>query len=174
MAIVNRKYGYLFLAEPYCASRTVAQSLLTHEGSEQLDCWVHEPLAKLCEMGLVQPNESLLKFSIVRHPCDYLVTKYHHLTGWHKKGFREFLRHHLENPETLFMHAASADMTLKFELLNAQLNDILEARGAPPVQLQVVGKTADKKDWRSYYSVGDIWHIDDILPDFKTFGYRTH
>ena len=72
------------------------------------------------------------------------------------------------------MHANAMDMTLKFELLQTQLNDILEAREAPPVELTVVGKTADKKDWRSYYSVGDIWSIQDQLPDFKTYGYRTH
>lgn len=172
MAIVNRKYGYLFLAEPYCASRAVEQALLVHDGSEHLDCWVHEPLAKLCDLGFVRPNEPLFKFSVVRHPCDYLVTKYHHLTGWHKKGFREFLRAHLENPETLFMHAAVMDRTLKYELLQSQLNDILEARDAPPVELQVIGKTEDKKHWRSYYSVGDIWSIDERLPDFKTYGYR--
>jgi len=173
MAIVNRKYGYLFLAEPYCASRAVGIALAQHEGSVVLDCWVHEPLRRLYELDMVRPHEPLFKFSIVRHPGDYLVTKYHHLTGWHKRGFREFLRAHLEPAEpTLFMHAAVMDRTLKFELLQTQLNDILEARDAPPVELPVIGKTKDKKHWRSYYSTGDIWHIDEILPDFKTYGYR--
>ena len=122
---------------------------------------------------MVRPNEPLFKFSIVRHPCDYLVTKYHHLTSWHKRGFSEFLRAHLEPPEpTLFMHAAVMDRTLKFELLQTQLNDILEARDAPPVELSVVGKTEGKQYWRSYYTHGEIWSIDEQLPDFKTYGYR--
>ena len=171
MAIVNRKYGYLFLAEPYCASRAVGEALAEHEGSVVLDTWVHDPIEKLCKLGLVQAHEPLLKFSIVRHPADYLVTKYHHLTGWHKKGFRAFLRSQLESHESLFIHANDTDRTLRYEALLPQLNDILESRGAPPIKLNVVGKTEGKKPWRSYYSEKDLRILPAFLHEFQTFGY---
>jgi hypothetical protein len=171
MAIVNRKYGYLFLAEPYCASRAVGEALAAQEGSEVLDTWVHNTFPKLVELGFVKYHEPLYKFSVVRNPADYLVTKYHHLTGWHKNGFKAFLRSTLETPQPLFMHANDVDKTLRFELLESQLNDVLEARGAPPVKLAVVGQTRDKKHWESYYTPGDLEHIRENLPDFRTYGY---
>jgi hypothetical protein len=173
MAILNRKYGYLFLAEPYCASRAVAKALLTQDGSVDLvDTWVHNPFEKLVELGIVKYHEPLYKFSVIRNPADLLVTKYHHLTGWHKQGFKPFLRSHLEAPgPSLFMHAAVMDKTLRYERLESELNDTLEARGAPPVKLELIGKTETKKHWRSYYSDDEIKTMLERLPDFKTFGY---
>jgi hypothetical protein len=173
MAILNRKYGYLFLAEPYCASRAIEQALLVHDGSEHLDTWIHDTLPKLVERGFVTPHAPFYKFSVVRHPADLLVTKYHHLTGWHKKGFRAFLHNELEKLEPIFMHANLMDRTLKYEVLQPQLNDILEARGAPPVALQVLGKTEDKKPWRSYYNDRDLRLLNSLLPELHTYGYTT-
>jgi hypothetical protein len=173
MATLNRKYGYLFLAEPYCASRAVGIALAQQEGSVVLDTWVHNKLSKLVDDGFLTPHEPLFKFSIVRNPADYLVTKYHHLSGWHTKGFAAFLNDEYANRHrSLFWHASDADKTLRYELLESQLNDLLEARGAPPVSLTVVGKTQDKKDWRSYYSDKDLALLRS-LPDFNTYGYTT-
>lgn len=170
MAILNRQYGYLFLAEPYCASRAVGTALAQQEGSVVLDTWVHNPHSKLCDLGFVQPHEQLFKFSIVRNPADYLVTKYHHLTGWHVKGFQAFLRSHLELPETLFMHAGTVDLTLRYEHLASQLNDVLESRGAPPVTLSVIGPTKGKHRWQTYYSPETLIAVSKH-PDFNTYGF---
>jgi hypothetical protein len=172
MAVVNRKYRYLFLSEAYCASRAVDQALLQHEGSVLLDCWTHEPFDKLCDLGFISPHESLLKFSVVRHPADYLVTKYHHLTSWHKQGFRAFLLYELIKSNTLFAHANDTDKTIRYELLQSQLNDVLETRGAPPVALNVVGQTQGKRAWQTYYKGKDRRLLQQLLADYATYGYR--
>jgi hypothetical protein len=171
MAVLNRKYGYLFLAEPHCASRAVGEALAQHEGSVVLDTWVHNPLSALVELGFVRPHETLFKFSVVRHPADFLVTKYHHLTGWHAKGFRAFLHSELEKLEPLFMHANWMDRTIRYERLQSELNDVLEARGAPPVTLNVIGKTENKKPWRSYYTDRDLRLLNGILSEVLIYGY---
>lgn len=171
MAVLNRKYGYLFLAEPYCASRAIGIALAQQEGSEVLDTWVHNPLRKLVEEGFVAYHDPLYKFSVVRNPADLLVTKYHHLTGWHKQGFQRFLESEFREPTTLFMHGNDADKTLRYEHLESQLNDLLTDRGAPTVSLTVVGKTETKQAWRSYYPDEVLRRMVERLPDFKTYGY---
>lgn len=171
MAILNRKYGYLFLAEPYCASRAVGTALAQQDGSVVLDTWVHNTFPKLVQLGFVQFHEPIYKFSVVRDPADYLVTKYHHLTGWHKNGFRSFLRSHLENPQPLFMHPEDTDKTLRYEFLEQHLNGLLEDRGAPTVKLNIVGKTADKKPLQAYYTPEDLTYAREKIPEFRTYGY---
>jgi hypothetical protein len=169
MAVINRKRGYLFLAEPYCASRSIEEALLDHECSHRVDAWTHETAGKLADLGVLYPHEPLYKFSVIRHPADLLVTKYLHLTGWHKKGFKEFLRSH--GNETLFLHANSADKTLRYEHLESHLNDLLQDKELPLVKLSVIGKTAGKRDWRSYYDADDLAFVSR-LPDFRTYGYK--
>ena len=168
MAILNRKYGYLFLSEPYCASRAVKSALAEQDGSVVLDTWVHNSFPKLVQLGFLKYHEPVYKFSIIRNPLDYLVTKFHHLTGWHKNGFQSFLR---AQSGTQFLHANDVDKTLRYEHLESQLNELLESRGAPPVSLTVVGKTESKRPWQSYYMADDIAVARAQVSDFRLYGY---
>jgi predicted RNase H-like HicB family nuclease len=171
MAIVNRKYGYLFLAEPYCASRAMSAALAEQEGSEVLDTWVHNRFPTLVELGFVKYHEPLFKFSVIRNPADFLVTKYLNLSGWHANGFKAFLRAQLMSDQPLFMHANDVDKTLRYEYLESHLNELLEFLGAPPVTLPVIGKTEDKKYWASYYTPEDLAYIREHIPEFRIYGY---
>lgn len=166
MAVLNRKHGFLFLAEPHCAARSIEAAL----PGRKLDAWIHESYPDLIRKGLVEESWPVFKFSVVRHPGDYLVTKYHHLTSWHKAGFEAFLLSQLELP-TLFMHASATDRVIRYEHLASQLNDVLEALGAPTVTLSRLGETADKRPWESYYGP-EQRELLATFPDMATYGYR--
>lgn len=168
MAVINRKYGYLFLAEPYCASRSIEQALLIHDGSWHMNAWTHETFEKLIQLEEITRHEPLFKFSVVRNPADYLVTKYHHLTSWHGRGFEAFLA---EQRSPLFLHADTVDRVVRYERLESELNAVLESRGAPEVKLQTIGQTPGKKSYRSYYESHNAQDLIHGRIEFRTYGY---
>ena len=172
MAIINTTFRYLFLAEPHCACRAIEKALLQQPGSSSVNAWVHASRTELIKSGI---DRNLFVFSIVRHPADWIVTRYHHLTGWHRQGFKAFVEYHLDNElweRSVFMHGLFADQTLRYEHLHTTLNQLLANLSAPPVQLERVGETPGKKPWRSYYTPELLARVV-ALPDFLTFGYPT-
>lgn len=175
MAIINRTHGYLFLAEPHCATRAVEAALKHQPGSKVIDAWVHVSRDDLIRKKIILPHEPLYTFSVVRNPADWVVTRYHHLTGWHSRGFKAFLEYHLENhlwDKSVFMHAKDTDRVLRYEFLSQQLNEILESRGASPVRLDRIGVTAGKRAWDSYFTREQLAYMQTNLKDFATYGYR--
>lgn len=175
MAVINRTFNYLFLAEPYCASRAIEQALLTQQGSQRVDQWIHESFRRLVDIGELMPHEPILKFSVVRHPADWAVTSYHHMTGWHGRGFIPYIEYQLDNnvwDETCFIHANMVDLNLRYEQLEAHLNDVLDARDAPTVTLKRVGVTQGKKHWREYWPDTLYDRFKSQLKDFERYGYQ--
>lgn len=176
VAVINRDFGYLFLAEPYCASRSIEAALLKHPGSQKVDAWMHATKEELLRQGRIGDLERLYSFSVVRHPADVLVTRFHHLTGWKSKGFQAYFEDCLRSPpfaggRSIFMHPRDVDQTVSFERLSGHLNALLDAIGAPPVMLESVGKTPEKKPWRVYYETGQLDQLAAIYRDFADFGY---
>ena len=176
MAVINRKYGYLFLAEPHCATRSVEAALQRQRGSQVIQtAWTHATYQELLDQCVVTINEPLFKFSVIRHPCDWAVTRYHQMTGWHKEGFAAFIKYHLDNglwANSIFVHARYSDYTIRFESLQSALNAVLESRGSPPVCLGRLGETADRKSWPSYFTRTLLQSFADGIPDFRTYGYK--
>jgi len=165
----------LFLAEPHCATRSIEQALKGQDGAVAIDAWVHVSHEDLIKKKIIKPHEPLYTFSVVRHPADWIVTRYHHLTGWHSKGFHPFVRYHLENnlwDRSVFMHAKNTDRVIRYEHLAQQLNEILESRGAPPVSLGRLGQTANKQEWRSYFDREELEQLPIKLKDFSNYGYK--
>lgn len=175
MAVLNVKYNYLFLSEPYCASRAIEGALLKQDGSWNADTWTHETKDKLIDLRPEIGRHPFFTFSVVRHPADLLVTRYHHLTGWHSKGFKAFLEYIIANPpesRSMYAHAGSTDQTVKYENLSGHLNALLDSLNAPPVDLEVVGKTKEKGYWREYYTPLEMDRLRETFTDFEVYGYE--
>lgn len=171
MAVLNREKGYLFLSAPHCASRAITQALELHSGSAAVG--QHETLAELSRR---QPNrfDGLLNFCVIRHPYDWLVTRYHHLTSFHKNGFKEFVRHQTTDNTldgVIFLHAKDSNRIARYESLEADLNQILRRFGLEIGTLPLVGKTAGKRDFREYYDLEDVQRIREYFNGRDTYGY---
>src|SRR4051794_40329537 len=93
MAVISRRYGYLFLHAPRTAGTPLAQELMTKLAGTQLPrehvdvrtrsgaprlVRQHITLEQLLVHGLLESVEArtLLKFATVRNPFDVLVSAY--------------------------------------------------------------------------------------------------
>lgn len=173
MAILNNEKGFLFLSAPHCASRAVSQALQLHAGSTTLG--QHDSYAQLVmKHNISEKHQPLLKFCVVRHPLDWLVTRYHHLTSFHKSGFKEFVRHQTTDgvlDDLVFCHAKDCNRIARYESLESDLNKILKRFGLEIGTLPIVGKTAGKKDYREYYDLEDVERVRSYLKGRETYGY---
>lgn len=170
MAILNREKGFLFLSAPHCASRAISQALQLQSGSMPIG--QHESYAQLAAKH--DMPESLLKFCVVRHPLDWLVTRYHHLTSFHKSGFKEFVRHQTTDgvlDGLIFCHAEDSNRIVRYESLGSDLNAILKRFGLGIGTLPVLGKTTGKRDYREYYDLEDVERVRSYLKNRETYGY---
>lgn len=116
-------------------------ALLQIEGSRAVG--QHDGLDTLIHKYGVDP--SYFTFRFVRHPADWLVTHFHHQTGWHKKGFDAFVRNYLHDRTSVFW--LDDGLPQKYE----SLNGLLEL-GPINVSLPTIGVTKNKQPFRSYYS----------------------
>lgn len=172
MSVINRARGYLFLCEPHCASRSVTAELMKHEGSQLVG--QHETYSRMLETGAIDESDSLLKFCVVRHPADWLVTRYHHMTSWHGKGFRAFLRYLIDNDQLkdiIYTHPPSCNRLIRYETLEADLNHILRRFGVLPEVLLTIGQTKGKGHWRESYEAEDLDALRGYLNGIQTYGY---
>jgi hypothetical protein len=171
MAILNRERGYLFLSAPHCASRAISQALQLHPGSTPIG--QHDTFAELSgKNSLVQ--EPLFKFCVIRHPLDWLVTRYLHLTSFQKHGFKEFVRHQTTDgmlDNVIFVHAKDCNRIARYETLEHDLNLIVKRFGLEIGTLPTVGKTAGKRDYREYYDLEDVERVRSYLKGRETYGY---
>lgn len=169
MAIVNKKYHYVFLAEKHCASRVLRDVLLQHPGSENVPPH-HATLSELtalCPVLRENPDDFLV-FSVVRNPADILVTMHF------ANSFQEYLRTTSLHPaHTFFQHVEDVDAELRYENLERELNAILGPMGAPRVNLPRKEEyvTGGKHPWPSYYEKEDIDHIIKSYPEIRRWGY---
>lgn len=166
MAVLNRKHGFLFLAEPYSASRAVRDALLTVEGSQNVGHH-HITLEELRRSPEIGDIGKLLTFAVARNPFDRLVTHYHHMTGSHKDGFERFVRDQIRRG-SIFYHLNDAQLWLYYHKLEPALNDVMKKYGVS-LQLPVVGVTRGKQPWQSYYSEGLLHEVANSLREFRRF-----
>lgn len=160
MAIVNRKYGYIYLAEPHTGSRACHKALLQHEDSEQVG---HHDYVDI---------PGLISFSVVRHPLDVIVTYFHQ----DKRSFFEVVLAHVKRSRDPFFyyHAWRADRVLRYENgLAKEVNSFLELIGAPPVDFEIVKPTSNKRPWWTYFDDTTIRIVEVLLPELSKYGYTT-
>jgi hypothetical protein len=160
MAIVNRKYGYIYLAEPHTGSRACAKALLQHEGSEQVG---HHEYIDI---------PGLVSFSVVRHPLDIIVTYFHH----DKRSFFEVVLAHVKRShDSIFYYFAwQTNRVLRYENgLAKEVNEFLRSIDAPPVDFEIIKPTPNKQFWWTYFDDTTIRIIEVLLPELSKYGYTT-
>lgn len=165
MAVINHQHRYLFLAEKHCASRVLRDVLTQHPGSSHIA--PHH--GSYCEMMELCPVASdFTAFSVIRNPADILVTM--HLT----RSFRDFMWHMSHYPACIFFqHVHAADVVLRYETLEHDLNFLLRSLGAPEVTIPHKEEyvTGGKNAWPSYYEKRDIDFILGAFPEIEQWGY---
>lgn len=169
MAIVNKKYRYVFLAEKHCASRILRDVLSQHPGSEIVPPHhaTLEELTAICPALRENPDDFFV-FSVVRNPADILVTMHF------ANSFQEYLRTVNLNPtHTFFQHVEDGSVELRYENLERELNTVLETLGAPKVSIPRKEEyvTGGKNPWPAYYEKEDIDHIIRSFPEIMRWGY---
>jgi hypothetical protein len=163
VAIVNHKYGYVYLAEPHTGSRACIKALEQHDGFE-INSSHHEKADRTAD--------GLVTFSVVRHPLDIIATYFHH-------GKRTFFENVLANVKRsrdpgFYYHAGQSDRVLRYENgLAKEVNAFFGTIGAPPVDFEIIHPTKDKRPWWEYFDETTIRIVEVLLPEIKGFGYTT-
>jgi hypothetical protein len=172
MAVINRLAGYLFLSEPHCASRSLTQVLCSHKGSVPIG--QHDTLEQLISKGDVSVDDAVLKFCVIRNPKDWLVTRFHHMTSWHKAGFKSFLKYQIENDtlsRVMFAHAPVCNRILRHETLLPDLKNLLAKFSLKVTELPVIGKTKGRQPWRDYFDEESLGCLRTYMKNIPTYGY---
>ena len=171
MAVVNHRFHYIFLAERRCASRVLRDVLLMQPGSESVSphhAAYSEVVDNCSGLRSMLAVQEYTVFSVVRNPADVFVTM-------HKSNsFQEYMRHMSYSPAYMFFqHVHAADVVLRYENLEHDLNAFLRSRRAPEVTIPYKEEyvTGLKNPWPSYYEKKDIDFILDALPEIERWGY---
>lgn len=167
MAVLNRLQGFLFLAEPYSASRTIRDLLMQLPGSEQAG-WHHAGINELIMRyrKITQQDVDELKIiSVIRHPFDYLATQYGHMTSWHYGGFDRFVRCELNDKTTIYRHAADANVHIRFDALHEGVEEHFGIAGELPNKYRTVKKHGP-------LSLDIQKFIVSKLSDFEVYGWH--
>lgn len=176
MAVANDKWNFVFLAEPHTASRAVRDALLKLEGSYKAGSH-HIPIEALLNYNYLRRRKrhKYTTIATVRNPADIFVTLWMQSTGYRREieTLQEYIRRWgLGNTEGFFFrHVNDADQVIRYENLESDLNCILISLQAPPVQLEVVGKTEDKEPWHTYYTKLDLEYLLWRYPEIARWGY---
>ena len=178
MAVINKQFGFVFLAEPHTGSRAVRDALLTLEGSVETNGDHHLDLLGCYKKGFINEIEAdeFTVFAAIRNPYDLLVTRwwYHARNSY---TFREWITDiawiHEQREGTLFWRSRDfVDFFVRHETLDVGVNTILDGCDAPSVVLDEVGRTIGKPDWTT------LWYpeLDQLArgryQDIERYGYR--
>jgi hypothetical protein len=172
MAVINRRFRYLFLAEPRTASRAMRNALLTHTCSQEVGAH-HDTLDDLRRKG-VRGLSKCYTFSVVRNPADVLASMWV-ILGRKRLPFNDYLCKlyaECRNPDNLlFQHNRYTKTQLRYENLQTGLDTLLGGLGIPFVELPTVGVTHGKDPWLTYYGVQELDTILARCPELETAGY---
>ncbi|GAJ02832.1 unnamed protein product [marine sediment metagenome] len=169
MAVLNLKYGYLYLAEPETGSRsTVAALTGQHDGSE-IRGGHHASQWQILKSKMITPAElaSVITFSVVRNPLDILITRT-------LKGSKHSLIYNISRyvNKRLFYKHYGCDRLLRYEDgLEDVINEFFSNINAPPVHLDMIGKSENKKPWHYYYTDIELEFARLLIPEIEAYGY---
>lgn len=179
MAVVNKQYGFVFLAEPHTGSRAVRDALLTLDGSVETNGDHHLDIVGCWRKGFITEIEAdeFTIFATIRNPYDLLVTRWwYHARQTHsfKTWIAKIAWETEQQDGTLFWRSRDVvDWFIRFEHLDVGLNTVLNGCECPTVTVEHVGATIGKPDWRT------MWYpeLDQLaryrFPDIERYGYRT-
>ncbi|KPK50095.1 MAG: hypothetical protein AMS22_12660 [Thiotrichales bacterium SG8_50] len=171
MAVINRRYRYLFLAEPHTASRALRNALLQHTDSHEVGSH-HSTLKDLKRRG-VHGLSKCYPFSVVRNPADILVTKWLlSLPGLDLAGYLKQLLQNCRDPyNLLFLHNHYTRTHLHYEALQHDLDTFFGSMGIPFIELPTVGATPGKRPWREYYGLDELNLLLAYCKELPVGGY---
>lgn len=163
----------LYLAHPRTASRATAQALQTWAGfnryptSDEADIPHH---ATVDETGVMTRDYTV--FTAVRNPWAAVVSWYRlvHNPGqnfvpeW-LDAFREDCSPYLVDGRLWELHRPAADVVLRFETLEQDLNDLLWAHGLDPLKLPRVSDHDDEYQYPEYYTVEMREAVGEMFAD---------
>lgn len=186
MSVVNKKFGFVFLAEPYTGSRAVREALCKLEGSVETNGNHHLDLLGCVAQGFLSylEAETFTVFSTIRDPHDLLVSCWI-CHNYQCTPFQDYLKIACQSEQqnnagrmmdTLFWRTCEwVDWFIRHETLLAGLNTILDQIGAPLVEeFPIIGRTQEKPDWRQ------LWNEDlekwgrVFFPDILRYDYRAN
>ncbi len=174
MAVVLHEAQMVFLATPHSASRAVAQALIDLGG--EASAKHHDTLAEVRAQGLMGDPTGYQVFTTVRHHFDALVT------WWFARGRGRSFHHFLLLLTTLegqvrddrlyWKWFDDADVVLRYESLEVQLGDAIEARLGRRPTLRRIGVSHAKRDWREYYDPASRRLVEDVFArELDSLGY---
>lgn len=178
MSVINHNHEYIFLHQPHTAGRAIEAALMQHEGSENFNGLHHIPVEQmLSEKWLTERQlEVYHKFRVIRNPYDvlvtYWITNHHADTPFYEWASTVGPKQTLKRGTMFWRYQADSEGIIRYEDLQSGLNRHLERYGAPPVQLQHIGKTPGKPDWRDLLTVSQAKHLEKLYPDIKRYGYQ--
>jgi hypothetical protein len=199
MAVLCAQYDLLFIGNQRTGSTAVGRALERQYGGvyvprERIDLADgsriskrHSTLAQIERYGLVQqPLWSLLKFAAVRNPFDSLVSMWaknrhrrNRADSWVSRqeiGFPEFVARRFGSAAPQSMNSpwtSGCDAILRFESLGEELDALLRSRGAPPLEIEVANRTAERaRDYRRYYDDATKAIVERVFAeDLERFDY---
>ena len=185
MPYVNRNARLAFLAHPRAASHSIARALQEQAGFKVVGAH-HGPRA---EVEAIHPESTgWTFFCVVRNPYDALVS------WWWKRGKRdghefsvawiEMLERQmgverprgnptLVRPGQLWVYADDSDAVIRYERLDADVNELLEAHGLNPVELpwDVQSARMGQPYAEHYDEATRAWVAEHYADELRTWGY---
>lgn len=174
--IINTELKFVFLAMPHTASRATHAALLELRGSTagEPDMGHHAHLRTARRRYPDLNFDEFLVFTTVRHPGDWLVTR------WLSRGgvvisFSDFLRTQKAHIFGRFHDADTEQLTrgLQFIKYESIEDDIRRLLGVD-VKLGLNPKhvTKDKCPWLNYWNKSDARFANGYFQDFEKYQYE--
>lgn len=180
----------LYLAHPRTASRATRDTLLEQAGFEQLtrhgsrrdDLPHHITTEEIRAKTDFDPEEYTV-FTTVRNHWDAVLSWYYHLRvpdhGFEPSWLDQFLHKNdiylPEHGRLWELHRRGADVIMRYENLQQDLNDLLWANGIEPVELKEVGTTDEKagKHYSEFYDAKMRHAVGSLFSkEIKELGYE--
>ena len=186
MPYINRQARLAFLAHPRAASHSIARALQEQAGFVAVGS--HHDRRHAVEAAWPE-SKGWTFFCVVRNPFDALVS------WWCKRGRREgheFAPRWIEMLErqmgeerpagspvfmargSLWVYADECDAIIRYERLDADVNELLEAHGLNPVELpwDVQSARMGKPYQEHYDDATRAWVAEHYAVELQTWGYR--
>lgn len=176
MAVLNKKYRFVFIAEPHTGSRSVRNALLELDGSQETNGDHHLTLEGCVRKGFITESESVQfnTFSTIRNPYDLLVTRWwYHARKFY--SFNEWIKDFAAKEQeggTLFWRSRDVHYLLRYEHLDLALNMLLVNQKIPWVNLNHTGKTIGKPNWQEMWDYELVRLSKLRFPDIERYGYQ--
>jgi hypothetical protein len=163
--IINTDRNFVFLAHAHTASRAVSDALAKLSGSEFVFPH-HAPISLIQDKFRHVDFDKMLKFTTVRHPGDWIVTRWLCRGGRHI-DFSPFIRE--QKRHIFYRYLGQADTVVHYENLEFEVSDLLGI----PIKLDRNPEhvTKDKADWQSYWSREDAEWANNYFEDFTRYAY---